>query len=184
LIFLCGARLCAAALSGGLARVDPAGHLLLGTHAHYTEWHSAGLTTPWIWSAQSPHDLRRGNLRLAGIHRRDSCQHDARSPRSCQRVTPIHDQHVLAGRLSGQPAAERPQRCPDRRGHPGRGSWSRGTAPNWLISAWRLPRVQPRKDAPSRQGGCGCVLPALLPRVWHGAGVGSVAWVRPDLLIG
>jgi len=35
----------------------------------------------------------------------------------------------------------------------------------------------------NRQGGCGCVLPALLPRVWPGAGVGPVAWVRPDPLI-
>jgi hypothetical protein len=49
--------LCAAALGGGLAWVGPAGYLLAGVYALYTQWHHPALTTPWIWPARPPHDL-------------------------------------------------------------------------------------------------------------------------------
>ncbi len=49
--------LCAAALGGGLAWVGPAGYLVVGAYALYTQWHGPALTTPWIWPARPPHDL-------------------------------------------------------------------------------------------------------------------------------
>jgi hypothetical protein len=49
--------LCAAALGGGLAWVGPAGYLVVGAYALYTQWHGPALTTPWLWPARPPHDL-------------------------------------------------------------------------------------------------------------------------------
>jgi hypothetical protein len=49
--------LCAAALGGGLAWAAPAGYLMVGVYALYTQWHHPALTTPWIWPARPPHDL-------------------------------------------------------------------------------------------------------------------------------
>lgn len=49
--------LCAAALGGGLAWAGPAGYLLAGAYALYSQWHHPALTTPWIWPARPPHDL-------------------------------------------------------------------------------------------------------------------------------
>ena len=49
--------LCAAALGGGLAWAGPAGYLVAGAYALYTQWHRPALTTPWIWPARPPHDL-------------------------------------------------------------------------------------------------------------------------------
>ncbi len=49
--------LCAAALGGGLAWAGPAGYLVAGAYALYTQWHGPALTTPWIWPARPPHDL-------------------------------------------------------------------------------------------------------------------------------
>ena len=49
--------LCAAALGGGLAWIGPAGYLLAGAYALYTQWHHPALTTPWIWPARPPHDV-------------------------------------------------------------------------------------------------------------------------------
>jgi hypothetical protein len=49
--------LCAAALGGGLAWAGPAGYLVVGVYALYTQWHHPALTTPWIWPARPPHDL-------------------------------------------------------------------------------------------------------------------------------
>jgi hypothetical protein len=49
--------LCAAALGGGLAWAGPAGYLVVGVYALYTQWHHPALTTPWIWAARPPHDL-------------------------------------------------------------------------------------------------------------------------------
>ena len=49
--------LCAAVLGGGLAWVGPAGYLLAGAYALYTQWHHPALTTPWLWPARPPHDL-------------------------------------------------------------------------------------------------------------------------------
>jgi hypothetical protein len=49
--------LCAAALGGGLAWAGPAGYLVVGAYALYTQWHGPALTTPWIWPARPPHDL-------------------------------------------------------------------------------------------------------------------------------
>ncbi len=49
--------LCAAALGAGLAWAGPAGYLVAGAYALYTQWHRPALTTPWIWPARPPHDL-------------------------------------------------------------------------------------------------------------------------------
>ena len=49
--------LCAAALGGGLAWAGPAGYLVVGAYALYTQWHHPALTTPWLWPARPPHDL-------------------------------------------------------------------------------------------------------------------------------
>jgi hypothetical protein len=49
--------LCAAVLGGGLAWTGPAGYLLAGVYALYTQWHGPPLTTPWIWPARPSHDL-------------------------------------------------------------------------------------------------------------------------------
>jgi len=49
--------LCAAALGGGLAWVGPAGYLVAGAYALYTQWHGPALTTPWMWPARAPHDV-------------------------------------------------------------------------------------------------------------------------------
>jgi hypothetical protein len=49
--------LCAAALGGGLAWVGPAGYLVVGAYALYTQWHGPPLTSPWLWPARPPHDL-------------------------------------------------------------------------------------------------------------------------------
>jgi hypothetical protein len=49
--------LCATALGGGLAWAGPAGYLLAGVYALYTQWHHPALTTPWIWPARPPYDL-------------------------------------------------------------------------------------------------------------------------------
>jgi hypothetical protein len=48
---------CAAMLGGGLAWVGPAGYLVVGAYALYTQWHGPALTTPWLWPARPPHDL-------------------------------------------------------------------------------------------------------------------------------
>jgi hypothetical protein len=57
--------LCAAALGGGLAWVGPAGYLVVGAYALYTQWHGPALTTPWLWPARPPHDL--GGAICAGL---------------------------------------------------------------------------------------------------------------------
>ncbi|MGI9005497.1 MAG: hypothetical protein ACR2FU_04730 [Streptosporangiaceae bacterium] len=57
--------LCAAALGSGLAWAGPAGYLLAGTYALYTQWHHPALTTPWLWPARPPHDL--GAAACAGL---------------------------------------------------------------------------------------------------------------------
>ena len=57
--------LCAAALGGGLAWVGPAGYLVAGVYALYTQWHRPALTTPWLWPARPPHDL--GAAMCAGL---------------------------------------------------------------------------------------------------------------------
>ena len=49
--------LCAAVLGGGLAWAGPAGYLVAGAYALYTQWHGPALTTPWLWPARPPHDL-------------------------------------------------------------------------------------------------------------------------------
>jgi len=49
--------LCAAMLGGGLAWVGPAGYLVVGAYALYTQWHGPALKTPWLWPARPPHDL-------------------------------------------------------------------------------------------------------------------------------
>jgi hypothetical protein len=57
--------LCAAALGGGLAWAGPAGYLVAGAYALYTQWHGPPLTTPWLWPARPPHDL--GGAICAGL---------------------------------------------------------------------------------------------------------------------
>ena len=47
----------AATLGGGLAWAGPAGYLVAGVYALYTQWHHPALTTPWLWPARPPHDL-------------------------------------------------------------------------------------------------------------------------------
>jgi hypothetical protein len=49
--------LCAFALGGGLGWAGPAGYLVVGAYALYTQWHGPALTTPWIWPARHPHDV-------------------------------------------------------------------------------------------------------------------------------
>jgi hypothetical protein len=49
--------LSAAALGGGLAWVGPAGYLMAGAYALYTQWHGPALTTPWLWPARPPADF-------------------------------------------------------------------------------------------------------------------------------
>ena len=49
--------LCAAVLGGGLAWAGPAGYLVAGAYALYTQWHGPALTTPWLWPARPSHDL-------------------------------------------------------------------------------------------------------------------------------
>ena len=77
--------LCAAVLGGGLAWACPTGYLMVGVYALYTQWHHPALTTPWIWPATARPG--RGDLRGAGVHRRDRGPRGARSPRSRRRVT-------------------------------------------------------------------------------------------------
>jgi hypothetical protein len=57
--------LCAAALGGGLAWAGPAGYLVVGAYALYTQWHHPALATPWLWPARPPHDL--GGAICAGL---------------------------------------------------------------------------------------------------------------------
>jgi len=57
--------LCAAVLGGGLAWAGPAGYLVVGAYALYTQWHGPALTTPWLWPARPPHDL--GGAICAGL---------------------------------------------------------------------------------------------------------------------
>jgi hypothetical protein len=57
--------LCAAILGGGLAWAGPAGYLVVGAYALYTQWHGPALTTPWLWPARPPHDL--GGAICAGL---------------------------------------------------------------------------------------------------------------------
>jgi hypothetical protein len=49
--------LCAGVLGGGLSWTGPAGYLVLGVYALYTQWHGPALTTPWLWPARPSHDL-------------------------------------------------------------------------------------------------------------------------------
>jgi hypothetical protein len=49
--------LCAAAFGAGLSWAGPAGYLLAGVYALYTQWHGPALSTPWLWPARPPHDL-------------------------------------------------------------------------------------------------------------------------------
>ena len=78
--------LCAVVLGGGLAWAGPTGYLMVGVYALYTQWHHPALSTPWIWPAR-PARPGRGDLRRAGVYRRDGGLRGARSPRSRRRVT-------------------------------------------------------------------------------------------------
>jgi hypothetical protein len=49
--------LCAGVLGGGLSWTGPAGYLVVGVYALYTQWHGPALTTPWLWPARPPRDL-------------------------------------------------------------------------------------------------------------------------------
>jgi hypothetical protein len=57
--------LCAGVLGGGLSWTGPAGYLVLGVYALYTQWHGPALTTPWLWPARPPRDL--GGAICAGL---------------------------------------------------------------------------------------------------------------------
>jgi hypothetical protein len=57
--------LCAGVLGGGLSWTGPAGYLLPGVYALYTQWHGPALTTPWLWPARPPRDL--GGAVCAGL---------------------------------------------------------------------------------------------------------------------
>jgi hypothetical protein len=59
--------LCAAALGAGLSWAGPAGYLLAGVYALYTQWHGPALSTPWLWPARPPHDLG-GALCAAAVY--------------------------------------------------------------------------------------------------------------------
>jgi hypothetical protein len=39
------------------AGTGPAGYLITGVYALYTQWHGPALNTPWLWPARPGHDL-------------------------------------------------------------------------------------------------------------------------------
>jgi hypothetical protein len=57
--------LCAAVLGGALAWTAPAGYLVAGVYALYTDWHGPALATPWLWPGRPAHDL--GGALCAGL---------------------------------------------------------------------------------------------------------------------
>ncbi|GIE47244.1 hypothetical protein Ani05nite_07780 [Amorphoplanes nipponensis] len=50
--------LCAATLRGALAWTGPVAYMMIAVYALYTRWHGPAQSTPWIWPARPPHDLR------------------------------------------------------------------------------------------------------------------------------